>query len=1630
MLKTSVTKFRNHIFSEHKRPLLTFILLGVGAAAIIAIIIAFIIGIISEPEKTNSGPVSFSEDVGRPKTGTEFDPAYRKAIEEQNLEDYQAARAKNGGMSIPFVLDDVEGSGTPETFGACGCEPMSDQQFREMLSRNGVDFDGKSSMVRQVGQSDVYVDENRFLVNEDATGRYQLLQGDTRIGLNGILEREDGGAIKLENGKSVFLSTDGSFIDKDNKNIALQGALLTQEGYLILGNGLLANKPGNMKRVANTDVYITKEGQLATVDSKPIRHAGSFVYRNIERELINLNRIAIRWENSSVLQNSNGYLTNPKGEVFKSEGILFSYDGIMIDNLGKLSSPLLTIDRLGNSDLFLDEALNLKDRFGVTVSHYGEQVTVTIGDALRSNGTNLLNHKGAPVSINKEGLLQVEVGKGGVQTGLLKNSLGVAYDRFGHLISRAGKLTQRGLSDIFHTSDGLLSTENGKPVKYKQKDIFFDYNLFRSNGLIGLRTYDFLPVVDVYGNRVYLSESGQFVDENSKAVKLGLSLTSADGVVFRQDGSLPSSSENALVLSADGSPLLHKGKAVYRTADGRLVYADNSPVLDKNSASLYLSDSGVITTENGNPATLDGFSTKSGEVTNSTFGVAKQVLGADGTPLKIGGRAVYEQNGKLIYENGEPVLDPLNSPLHIDPQTGLVMNDKNQPFAEANRKLGLGIHGAAVPLTKNGKSVFVNGKRAFVRADGTLVDASGNQIKTKDGRAVYYDSEKGIIDNNGNAINELKLTTADVKAVTTSELDKLNKLALKQLSKNGQPLFYNGKPVYQRADGTLVDANNNPILDATGKKLHLSSKGELLNEDNQVVDLPIFTDANGNYTGNTGLSAGFDDDSLNNVLRSVTKDGKQLYYNGKPVYQRADGTLVDENNNIVTTPDGKTVKINSKGQLVDGAGELLSSPLLTDSNGNKVLNNSLDIPSRTDLLTQGNVPLSINGEQAYVHQPDGTLMDSYKRVIKGKDGKALRLTQDGKVIDSSGNQVALSNNQKPLTANTGFKSERAGKFGAFTLQDGYVLGEDGKPITYKGQNVIRKDDGFLYTEDGKRILTEDGRPVMLSDSGHFVDAKGEVIEDALFMSGDGTLLYGDGEPVTTKMKQIGDSDIYLTKDGHLVGLNGKPYMQNGKSLKIDRKTGHLIDEDNKAVRDAKGNHVMISESGKLINRNGDLASSLNITDKSGELLTASGIRASRLHNLKAIEGSNKFTTPDMAIVDAKGIPLLSNGELVYADEKGRLLNSKRQRLRYHGQSIELDPDGYLVDSKKDRIEINGKPVKLSDIGLLDANQSAQESQPSSVELLASPFVEAKEASEPTEPAVETQPTAEATAQDVQSQATSDTTKPLVDLTSSTLKEKERLAKRFNLILQKFSKELTTIETAVDPSYVSESEYVELPELKNTGKGLGKPSDSSKAGEVQENTEPNKGKEYIAGAGDNLYAVTSQEMNTDFNDELEVKIVSGKRGSRTYLAVAYAKPVLKYDNVVLSFNRICPVNEPCQPFSGIGLDPVTGSAGTAADIDTHFWYRYGGLFLAQFGSGISEGISDSLDSETETTSDGTTTSTVRVISGLDYGEIAVKGLADTGDAFTPVLAERVNRPTTAYISQNQEIVIKLTQPLYL
>ncbi|MBZ2164174.1 hypothetical protein [Alteromonas stellipolaris] len=1791
MLKQSVTKFRQGLASVHKRPLWAVILLGIATAFLLLVIALFVISFFTDEEDAVQGKVAFSESIGEAKSGAEYDNAYRNSISEQNQSDYERASKVKGGMQIPFIIDDLPNAGSDQKIdgGLCGCEPMSDAQFKEMLARAGGDFKG-NTLVRRVGQSDVYINANRFLVNEDGSGNYRFLREDVKLGDDGALQKADGSLFTLPHVGAVFLSTDGSFIDNENHNIPLQGALLTLEGHIILGNGQIASRPDNMQHEALTDIYLTVEGQLATVDAKPIMHGGLFVFRNRERELVDLNRIPIRWENDTVAQNRNGYITNSKGDVFKTLGVLFSYDGILIDNHGKLTQPLLTINRIKNSDLYLDEKMNLLDRFGGGVASYGELVTVSVGDALLVKGKNLVNHKEALVNIDSQGALSVDIGLGGVQSGLLKNSQGVAYDRFGHLITRTGKLTQRGASDVYHTSDGLLSAVDGKPLKYyANKDIFFDFNTFLPNGSIGLRTYDDEVVIDQNSQRVYINEAGEFVTKDNSPVKLGVAITTTAGAIVKQSGSVPSLDNKRVVLTAEGKPLLRNGRAVYRREDGRLVYADNTPVTNDSGAALYLQDSGVITDEIGKLDSLEGFSVNDGTRVGNQFETVEPLLDSLGNPILVNGKPVYKRGNKLIYADGTAVTDALGSALQIDSATGKVINEHGEEHKALSSRLGRGVYGdvtaltangepvyingkkvfrqadgslvdedgqvittedgklvyydeskglvtasgekvsgikltnqsggqvsvaeldrSFAPLMSNGKPVFVDGKRAFMRPDGSLVDESGNPITNKDGKAVFFDANKGLvtsdgeivtdvamtnpagqpispktvttstplsangkpvyvdgkrafmqpdgslIDEDGNpitnkdgqavffdkekglvtkdgaAITDLKLSTKDGQTVKPSDIEANSSAGiLKALSKDGQPLFYNGKKVYQRPDGTIVDENNNPILTADGKALHLDAKGRLLDSSNNIVPLPTFTDAKGNFVSNDNIKTGFANIDKQRGLQAVTRNGEPLYYNNKKVFRRADGTLVDENDNVITTKDGKAVKLSADGELMTFDGQKIAEPLLKNKLGELVPNEAIDSASPTKLLTENGKAVYFNGRKVHV-RPDGVLVDEFDRELVGDDGLPLRLNENNQVVDSAGNPVSLGDSAGRPVINGNFKTRGNGQLGDFTEQDGYIIGKDGKPLLHNGQRVVRKADGYLYTEDGKRIENKDGMPIKLNDKGEFVDAKGNVIEEALFTNGEGVLLYGNGKPVTSLMKRIGDSDMYLSRDGHIVDEKGKPYLINGQPVLVDPQTSELVDPDGKPIRDAEGNSVLISSSGKLISRDGKLSKGTLLTSSDGQLLTTEGVLASKSDELIPIPGTSYYRTKDGVVVDGKGRLVNYGEDIIRINKQGKLVDGRGRSLRYRGQALGTDAQGYIVDSKNERILIDDKPIKVENLSTVLEKPKASTTPPVLVSV-----------AEPKGNETQITQSNGAESNDIEARAQVDaystteasvTPKREVDLTKASNAARARLIARYNKLSTALDTEITSIDSAAKSTYTSVSEIADLgsstsstPKTANAG-GTDRDSNEQPNDKGKVGGEDNR--ELLFGAGDNLYAVTTQQMNSDLNDELEVSILSGKRGSLVYLATAYAKVELRYDNAVLAFNRICPVKQDCFALSGIGLDPATGSAAiSAAEVDSHFMYRYGSLFLASFGAGVSDGITDSLDSETETTTDGTSTSTVRVIKGLNYGEIAVKGVAETGNTLLPLLTSRVNRPVTVTIPAQTELVIKLTQPLY-
>ena len=83
-----------------------------------------------------------------------------------------------------------------------------------------------------------------------------------------------------KSGTALYLGVNGEIIDSEAKQVSLMGQLQSANGVVLMSNGLYAFRADNMTQIGNSDVYQTSDSQLVTLDGKPIRHAGNFVFRN------------------------------------------------------------------------------------------------------------------------------------------------------------------------------------------------------------------------------------------------------------------------------------------------------------------------------------------------------------------------------------------------------------------------------------------------------------------------------------------------------------------------------------------------------------------------------------------------------------------------------------------------------------------------------------------------------------------------------------------------------------------------------------------------------------------------------------------------------------------------------------------------------------------------------------------------------------------------------------------------------------------------------------------------------------------------------------------------------------------------------------------------------------------------------------------------------------------------------------------------------------------------------------------------------------------------------------------------------------------------------------------------------
>jgi hypothetical protein len=522
-----------------------------------------------------------------------------------------------------------------------------------------------------------------------------------------------------------------------------------------------------------------------------------------------------------------------------------------------------------------------------------------------------------------------------------------------------------------------------------------------------------------------------------------------------------------------------------------------------------------------------------------------------------------------------------------------------------------------------------------------------------------------------------------------------------------------------------------------------------------------------------------------------------------------------------------------------------------------------------------------------------------------------------------------------------------------------------------------------------------------------------VLSEALLQDGSGAFIYGNGESFDSHIKQIGDSDLYLTRDGFVTDQNGKPILFNGRPVKVDPATGALITDNGRRIRDANGNSVYLTEDGKIVNDNLEQIARLDLATSDGVAISTDGIIVSDLNGVRALGNSGYYVTGDGLIIDREGKPLTQDGEFIYRNSDGQLVTASNKPVRYRSQRLSLTEDGTVIGADGSVIETSDQPLALQQ---LNSSLEPQNSSSNLTNIVKIPKVKTPAINSITPVKKDTATEQVSPETQVNLVAENQRISDLIPLKNASVEERVRFIKRYDQIKSQMLNQISQITSRTNTGTSVHSEIIVREVPTNTVE--------ASTSDTQQTVSANPNSTILGKAGDSLYAVTTLSFNSDLNNQLEVQIVGLPTKHPLYKAIAYGNVEVRYDNAVFEFNRICPQSLPCTNMQGIGLNVQTGSAGIATKIDRHFWYKTGGLFAASFLKGVGEGIQQTGE-RTESFTQGTSrTSTT----GLDTNDVIISGLGEVGESFIPTFAERANRPITVHVPLGEELVIRLINDL--
>lgn len=1229
---------------------------------------------------------------------------YKEAKRQENNEKYEAAKSAPGGVAIPFTFDEEpKGGEQGKDITNCGCT-ISDDQLISAIERLGLN---KSTTTKvdnmRVAKSDIYISTTGQLMDDDGKP-IKFRDLPLFMQSNGQLVDEKGISVLSKDKQPLYLGKNGEIIDQQTRSVPMHGDLITSTGQIILADGRIAIRAGNMQRIARTDIYLTKEGQLVTMDGKGIRHSGAYVYQNDERKLINKAGLDVAWEQQAVYQNNSGQLVNVGGSKFNQPGILFSYEGILIDNDGLLTKPLVDIEKIGDSDLYRTKSGILVDGYGLPILNYGAKVRIGPSQKLlTASGQAVLNRTNAEVYLSEDGALRVDVGRGGVHTGALKISDGVSLDRSGQLISRKGRLERRGTSDIYLTSDGFLSDKDGRSILFMSKDTFLDFSSIKNDGSQGLETFDGQKITDKSGRRIFITIDGRFVDENGNVIKEVGILTTSDGVLITSGGKKVVQ-DNSLerVVTKDGKPVTYQGKEVFKGSDGRLYDSEGNPVLSPEGNAVYMDHAGNLTDEFGKK--VNDVELMAGErpVQNGELSTRKKLTTGSGERLFHNGQEVFvDSSGRVIDKNGASVTTKDGKEIFINKDGNLVDSSGNKIdekilSTEDGKLVASGIvAGREQVVTKNGKSVKFNGKDVFKGNDGALYDETGTPIQTSDGKRVFIDSSGKLIDESGAAVTEELLKVSGDKFVKNGDLRTKKVLT----DSSGNPIKYGNKDVFLDAEGRVVDGDGNPIKDAMGNTVYVDRDGN-------------FIDKNGKPITQHGLQAVVSKKLENaggiDALKSLNVNGSPVVAsNGSNTFTDSSGKVVDSNGKPILSKDGREMFVNKEGKIVDSNGKLIDENNLSVEQKRSL--RAGELSTKKQLLDRNGMPILHNGKEVFIAK-DGRLVDQSGKIIKTSDGKDVYLDKNGKIVDKSGLPVK-ENLFKDLNGES--------------ISDGFKVGKErlttktGQEISLNGKPVFKSSDGSLIDEDGNKILSKEGKTLFVNENGEVIDSDGNLVPAGMFEVSEQTKL-------TTAVSK--DGNTIIKKDGGVVKFNGKPISQDSN--------GFLVDSNGEPILSENGSKLRIDGNGRIIDENGNpvnddrfsiekIAPIDSVSTKSKEKLVTK--------NGKEIKykGENVYKNKDGSLVDSNGNPIRSsdgrpvfmNDDNELVDIEGNIISEDLLTSQSEGVTSEnltsipaseikrigdtdvfVTRDGTLIDKNGRAFSYNGKGVKVGKNGqLFDEN---------------------------------------------------------------------------------------------------------------------------------------------------------------------------------------------------------------------------------------------------------------------------------------------------------------------------------------